>query len=472
MAFRLTRRRFLRSAVSASLAFSGLGALNGCSDSSSNPDPLAGFDGFGELLPDPEGVMDLPAGFSYRLVSEWKTPMSDGFLQPALSDGMHAFAGPNGRTVLVRNHELYSDPINLGAFGEGNRLLPQVDRSKVYDWGNGKPALGGTTTIVYDTRTQSVEEMFLSLVGTTRNCAGGATPWGSWVTCEEFVSLPNTVGLEKRHGFNFEVPASARGLVEPVALEAMGRFNHEAIAVDPETGIVYQTEDRYESLFYRFIPNVPGELAAGGRLQALVAIDRPALDTRNFKEAVVPVGERIPVRWIDLEDIASPNDDLRLRGASDGAAIFARGEGVVTGADGIYFSATAGGRRKSDTIGGTGQIWRYVPSPAEGTPDEERAPGTLELVFEPDDDTILDMGDNIVVSPWGDLFICEDGESDKDSLVVLRPNGTFYRFATNMLDQSEFAGVTFSPDDSTMFVNYQWSGKTFAITGPWPRMRG
>jgi len=235
MAFPLTRRRFLRSAVSASIAFSGLSAIGGCGNSSSGPDPLAGFDGFGELVPDPDGIMDLPAGFSYRVISEWKAPMSDGFLQPALSDGMHAFAGPNGRTILVRNHELYSDPINLGAFGEGNRLLPQVDRSRVFDWGNGKPALGGTTTVVFDTRTQTIERMFLSLVGTTRNCAGGATPWGSWVTCEEFVSLPNTVGLEKRHGFNFEVPANAQGLVQPVALEAMGRFNHEAIAVDTET---------------------------------------------------------------------------------------------------------------------------------------------------------------------------------------------------------------------------------------------
>ena len=334
MAFPLTRRRFLRSAVSASIAFSGLGAIGGCGNSSSGPDPLAGFDGFGELVPDPDGIMDLPAGFSYRVISEWKAPMSDGFLQPALSDGMHAFAGPNGRTILVRNHELYSDPINLGAFGEGNRLLPQVDRSRVFDWGNGKPALGGTTTVVFDTRTQTIERMFLSLVGTTRNCAGGATPWGSWVTCEEFVSLPNTVGLEKRHGFNFEVPANAQGLVQPVALEAMGRFNHEAIAVDPETGIVYQTEDRYESLFYRYIPDVPGKLAAGGRLQALVARDRAKLDTRNFNEATVAVGERIPVLWIDLEDITPVNDDLRLRGASNGAAIFARGEGMVTGADG------------------------------------------------------------------------------------------------------------------------------------------
>ncbi|MEY4951043.1 MAG: hypothetical protein RL698_3254 [Pseudomonadota bacterium] len=471
MAFPLTRRRFLRSAVSASIAFSGLGAIGGCGNSSSGPDPLAGFDGFGELVQDPDGIMDLPAGFSYRVISEWKAPMSDGFLQPALSDGMHAFAGPNGRTILVRNHELYSDPINLGAFGEGNRLLPQVDRSRVFDWGNGKPALGGTTTVVFDTRTQTIERMFLSLVGTTRNCGGGATPWGSWVTCEEFVSLPNTVGLEKRHGFNFEVPANAQGLVQPVALEAMGRFNHEAIAVDPETGIVYQTEDRYESLFYRYIPDVPGKLAAGGRLQALVARDRAKLDTRNFNEATVAVGERIPVLWIDLEDITPVNDDLRLRGASNGAAIFARGEGMVTGADGIYFAATAGGR-KSDAIGGTGQIWRYVPSPAEGTPDEDREPGTLELIFEPNDNTVLDMSDNIVVSPWGDLFLCEDGESDEDSLVVLRPNGSFYRFATNKLDQSEFAGVTFSPDGTTMFVNYQWSGKTFAITGPWPVMRG
>lgn len=219
------------------------------------------------------------------------------------------------------------------------------------------------------------------------------------------------------------------------------------------------------------MPNAPGNLVAGGRLQALVVRDRATLDTRNWNEATVAVGERLAVRWVDLEQPESPNDDLRLQGASHGAALFSRGEGLWTGSDGIYFSCTSGGRRQEDAIDGHGQIWRYVPSPSEGTPGEEAEPGTLELLLEPNDPAILDKGDNLVVAPWGDLLICEDGDSDVDYIVGLRPSGTSYKLARNVLDQSEFAGATFSPDASTLFVNYQWSGKTFAITGPWPVRR-
>lgn len=466
----LSRRRFLRDAVATTIAFSGLRLLSGCGSTGSAADPLAGFSGFGPLVPDPARVMDLPEGFSYRLLSQFGDVMDDGFVQPMFSDGMYAFAGPGGRSVLVRNHELFSTPVGLGAFGEDNRLLPRADRSRFYDWGFGTPALGGTTTLVYDTRAQRVERQFLSLVGTTRNCAGGPTPWGSWITCEEFVSQ-NNANLEKAHGYNFEVPSGATGLVEPVALVEMGRFNHEAVAIDPGSGAVYQTEDRQDGLLYRFLPNERTNLAAGGRLQALVVRGRPSFDTRNWSEDRIAVGEQVGVEWVDLDEPESPRDDLRMQGASRGAAIFARGEGMYVGSDGIYFACTSGGRKKVDTMDGTGQIWRYVPSRSEGTPQEAGEPGLLELVFQPNDDTILDKGDNIVVAPWGDLFICEDGDGDRDSLVVLRPDGTHYRFARNAADQSEFAGATFSPDGTTLFVNYQWSGKTFAITGPWPPTR-
>jgi hypothetical protein len=385
---------------------------------------------------------------------------------------MAAFPGPDGTTVLVRNHELFTIPEATGPFGERNDLLSLVDRSRVYDFGFGTPALGGTTTLVYDTRDQRVVRQFLSLVGTTRNCAGGATPWGSWITCEEFVIGANEAH-EVPHGFNFEVPARADGgLVVPVPLVAMGRFNHEAVAIDPASGAFYQTEDRRDGILYRFLPQEPGNLAAGGRLQALVVRDRPGLDARNWEGPTVAVGERLAVRWVDLEQPESPGDDLRRQGASLGAAVFSRGEGMATGTDGIYFACTSGGRRLPDLLDGAGQIWRYVPSPAEGTPDEEAEPGTLELLYEPNDQSVLDQCDNVVVAPWGDLLICEDGDGDLDYLLGLRPSGVAYRIARNVVDQSEFAGATFSPDGTTLFVNYQWSGKTFAITGPWPGRRG
>lgn len=466
---KLSRRRFLRNAAATTLAFSSLPLAAGCGGGSSSggSDPLEGFAGFGDLIADPAGVMDLPEGFSYRLISQWKDPMDDGFLLPMFSDGMASFEGPDGLTILVRNHELFTIPVNLGAFGEDNHLLPQVDPAMVYDYGFGTPSLGGTTTLHFDTKSGRLERQFLSLIGTARNCAGGATPWGSWITCEEFVTQPNSA-LEKAHGYNFEVPASATGLVMPVPLVAMGRFNHEAVAIDPESGAVYQTEDRLDGLLYRFLPNEPGNLAAGGRLQALVARDRPGLDARNWNAQTVAIGEKLAVSWIDLEEPDSPRDDLRAQGASRGAALFSRGEGMYVGEDGIYFACTSGGTKLEGAIDGSGQIWRYVPSRFEGTAEEESEPGTLELIFEPNDDTILDKGDNIVVAPWGDLLICEDGDGEVDSLVGLRPNGKHYRLASNVLDQSEFAGATFSPDGTTLFVNYQWSGRTFAITGPWP----
>lgn len=465
----ISRRLFLRNSAAATLAFSSLHLSSGCGDSSRAADPLAGFEGFGELVPDPAGVMDLPEGFSYRVISSYGDAMSDGLLQPLFADGMAAFAGADGRTILVRNHELYSIPVDLGPFGAGNRLLAGMDPAVFYDYGFGTPALGGTTTLVYDTRTQRLERQFLSLIGTTRNCAGGATPWGSWISCEEYTLGPNGA-LEKPHGFNFEVPADATGLVAPIPLVAMGRFNHEAVAVHPDGAIVYQTEDRIDGLLYRFLPDEPGNLAAGGRLQALMVRDRPTLDTRNWTDEIIALGEKLEVSWVDLDEVESPRDDLRLQGASRGAAIFSRGEGIYTGSDGIYVACTSGGRKQDDANDGTGQIWRYVPSRFEGRSEEEREPGTLELIFQPNDESVLDKGDNLVVTPWGDLFICEDGDSDVDHLVALRPNGTSYRFARNVLDQSEFAGATFSPDGTTLFVNYQWSGKTFAITGPWPRV--
>jgi uncharacterized protein len=222
------------------------------------------------LVPDPARILDLPRGFAYHMFSATGERIwTMGFSCPA-HDGMCAFPGPNGKTILVRNHELDPGQTDFSPFGAGNYLFTRIDPGKLYDGGRGRrPGLAGTTTLVYDTRLRRLEKHFLSLAGTRRNCAGGPTPWNSWITCEETVVTAGGDN-EKDHGYNFDVPASDRmELVEPVALKAMGRFNHEAVAVDPRTGIVYQTEDRGDGLFYRFIPARPGQLAAGGRLQAL-----------------------------------------------------------------------------------------------------------------------------------------------------------------------------------------------------------
>ncbi|MBS10101.1 MAG: phosphatase [Gemmatimonadetes bacterium] len=455
-----SRRSFLKTAGAVSLGFSGLHRLISAGDA------LAAHHvtGYGPPVRDPGKLLDLPKGFSYKAFSLTGELMDDGLYVPAAHDGMATFEGPEGKTIIVRNHEV--SPRHMGEkggpLGEKQEKLKDVAIDRFYDRGKGGAyCAGGTSTLVYDTKKQELERHYLSLIGTIRNCAGGPTPWNTWVTCEETTAR---AGEETSvdHGYNFEIPATVDGgLADPIPLKAMGRFNHEAIAVDPKSGCVYQTEDNGEGLLYRFIPDVPGQLAKGGKLQALGARDTLRLDTRNFEDHVsVPVEHRIAVTWIDIDNVESPNDDLRFQGWGKGAARFTRGEGMWYGNDAVYFACTNGGR------GQHGQIWKYVPSPFEGTSEEEKDPGRLELFVEPDDKAVIDRADNLVVAPWGDIYICEDG-SEGDNLVGVTPEGEIFRFAENNYSTSELAGATFSPDGSTMFVNIQSPGITLAITGPW-----
>ncbi|MBI1314671.1 DUF839 domain-containing protein, partial [bacterium] len=273
----VTRRHFLQAGGSVASGFLGLQTLirSGLTESSAlAASASAGRAGYGVLQSDGAGVLDLPAGFSYRVISRVGEEMSDGFVVPGLADGMAAFADKaSGLTIIVRNHEISPGTV-LSAFGRNNERLKKLKRDQLYDFGAGQtPGPGGTTTIVFDTRQQKVEQQYLSLAGTIRNCAGGPTPWGSWVTCEETViregfhaeknALLRAFGggftTERDHGFNFEVSASVEPrLAEPVPLKAMGRFNHEAIAVDPASSIVYQTEDRGDGALYRFVPKTRG----------------------------------------------------------------------------------------------------------------------------------------------------------------------------------------------------------------------
>ena len=450
----ITRRHFFASAAAFSAGFAGLERFTVLAGSRS--------DGYGPLIPDPHRIFDLPRGFTYTVISRPGDPMADGFLVPTVPDGMAAFEGPGGHTLVVRNHEInIGVPGEDGPFGPENQLLEKVDRAALYDAGTAdNPSLGGTTTFVYDTHNQRLVSQHLSLVGTVRNCAGGPTPWGSWITCEESTQAAGEL-TAKDHGYNFEVPATAEPkLADPIPLKAMGRFNHEAIAVDPQSGVVYETEDRHDGLIYRFIPNTPGRLQDGGRLQALVIKDRPSLDTRNWEETTVTPGTWMDVEWIDLDDVEAPNDDLRYRGFEAGAARFARGEGMWYGNDAVYFACTNGGKAKS------GQVWMYRPSGAEGTDDEANEPGRVQLFIEPNDPNLVENCDNVTVAPWGDLVMCEDGPGET-FLVGVTPEGSLYRLGRNALSNSEVAGATFSPDGTTLFINIQQNGWTLAITGPW-----
>ena len=326
---------------------------------------------------------------------------------------------------------------------------------------------GGTTTMIFNMKTGRVENQYLSLVGTIRNCAGGITPWNSWLTCEEDVTRGGpTVGLD--HGWVFEVPAEHKGLVIPVALRDMGRFNHEAAAIDPKTGIAYLTEDESNGIFYRFLPNAKGELAKGGRLQALVLKESPTgSDTRNWESITLERGRPKSVLWIDVDGVDNPGNDMRLRLAAKGAALFARGEGIHFGKGELYFTCTSGGVAKA------GQVMRYRPSEYEGQQSENDAPGTIDLFFESSGRFESEYADNLTIAPNGHLILCEDqgGDGPVDNhLRGIAPNGAIYPLA-RLRTQTELAGACFSPDGSTLFVNLYQPTKTLAITGPWNKVK-
>ncbi|WP_373490033.1 alkaline phosphatase PhoX [Parasphingorhabdus sp.] len=458
----LSRRDFIRSAQAVGLFYASFAVTGGVRARSTNP--------FFALIPDPARRLDLPEGFTYTTVSESGGMMADGFFRPGRPDGMACFADPDSadKCILMCNHENWFNTTSGSPFGEDNALLDRVSKEQLYDRkADGSPLFGGVTRLVYDLKNNRLESDHLVLTGTAANCAGGPTPWGSWLSCEEQPLKPAD-GTGKFHGFVFETPSSAAGLIDAVPLKAMGRFAHEAAAIDPETGIVYMTEDDRSGLFYRFIPDVKGRLAEGGRLQALAITGWKSAVTNNWPQdwggggaGRVKAGQQFGVEWIDLDDVESPEGDLAARGHAAGAAYFCRGEGMDYGirpgsnVGEIFFTCTQGGTSQ------TGQVWRYTPGET----------GKLTLLYESAGADTLDLCDNLALAPWGDLILCEDGRGS-NYLRGLTPDGKIYDFAKNAhKDDGEFCGACFSPDGKTMFVNVQEPGYTYAITGPWESLR-
>jgi uncharacterized protein len=438
--------------------------------------------GYGPLLPIPEAdsgevLLHLPEGFEYRVLSKIGDMMSDGFPTPARSDGMAAFSWPGNRIRIVRNHEVTFDP---GHFGPA---------ATAYDTRSG----GGTTTLEV-TADRQLAGSWVSLNGTNFNCAGGATPWNTWISCEETVNGPDanvnflgqTMVLNEQHGYLFEVPVSfgPGDLVKGDPIRSAGRFPHEAAIVDPRTGIVYQTEDdfAYASGFYRYIPpNRPGQdgfIADGGRLQILGV--RPSgggapVSVDLSRDQVV--GARYKAVWIDIEnpDPTFPPGTLNdpasrvvyQEGESKGAAKFSRLEGIDFYDRRIIMVSTEGGGPFPGGNGsagfgdGFGQVWVY-----------DIKTETITLLFESPGQAVLDLPDNITMSPRrNSVLLCEDS-SGANFLRGLTQGGEIFDFALNQYPGStgdEFAGATFSPDGRTLFVNLQATGVTFAIWGPWNR---
>jgi secreted PhoX family phosphatase len=431
--------------------------------------------GYGPLAPVPDqngdAILALPEGFAYVTFSKIGDMMSDGNVVPRAHDGMAAFRGPRGTTRLIRNHEVRTAPgTAAGAVHAATELKYDV------------LGVGGTTSIDFDTRSMTMVADWASVAGTIVNCAGGIVegpssrngkPVMGWMTSEETVAGPNN-GWAQKHGYNFFVPADADGPVAAVPLIAMGRMAHEAVAQDPITGYIYETEDSgNDSGFYRFRPHDRRDLLAGGTLEMLGIAGTPGFSAITGQTE----GVTLAVVWIPIDD---PDPDLESgaaqvadQGIAGGAAMFNRLEGIWWDqrSKSFFFNSTSGGDA------GYGQVWQYHPK-AE----------TLTLFFESTGGSVLDSPDNLLVTPRGGILLCEDDASGDDDLHPLAPGitdvnrlvglsraGEAFEFAVNRLNGSEPAGACFSPDGQVLFFNLfgagdaPGSGMTVAVTGPWHR---
>jgi secreted PhoX family phosphatase len=447
------------------------GPFQGFLARAAHADPLGPIGPLAPVVDLADGVtprLALPPGYIYRSFGTTGDLMSDGVLTPGRHDGMTCFDHSATTVRLVRNHE---ETTNGAPFG---------DPSKAYD-GNTR---GGTTTVEVDRKSRELVADWVSLNGTMFNCAGGPTPWGTWITTEETVNGPDVgpdfagqgVASQQRHGYLYEVDVRWGPNEHPKVLPIRnaGRFAHEAAALDPRNGHIYLTEDSFESPsgVYRYIapvnPMHARQITDGGRLQMLrvKGSTSPAV-----LGGILPVGAQFEVDWVDIAQPdwtgtgpTMPNDDaIRIvanQGFAQNAAKFARPEGIFYSSGAVFFSCTRGGADRfvedgvSEYANGRGQIWRLDPHK-----------DLLTLLFQSTDPNVLDLPDNLTVSNRGTVVICEDGTAG-NFVRLLTKQGQLIDIAQNITNRpdDEFAGATISPDGQTLFVNGQAAiGRTYAI---------
>jgi secreted PhoX family phosphatase len=410
-------------------------------------------------------LIELPPGFSYKSTGWRGDLMSDGLVTPPNHDGMGVAlqrrVGRSTEIVLVRNHERSSGSNAADILGAGRAGVATYDTGHTTTGITGYQ-LGGTTNLVF--RDGQWADSFASFGGTNRNCAGGVSTWGSWLTNEEVRS--NTVSSTgRRHGYVFEVPAdTSLHAANPEPIIGMGRMAHEASAID--------------------------SLHAGGTLQGLKVRGIANADMRS-----PTLCQEYDVEWVDIENPDLDGATLStvlgsvsasgpfIQACAKGAAIFGANEGCWVANGVVWFTD----KQVTTSPARAGRVWAL-----------DLATSTLKAVFVSNDITVGNSPDNLCVSPRGGVLFCEDGGSGgpntgpavtQQRLMVLHPNGGSSIFARNNFNftaaelaavgksaassgnrrNSEWCGACFSPDGRVLFVNLQGPGLTVAITGPWAR---